>query len=129
MTISQLSSSPDDLSHWSAAGVENVVELLLEKLRSLRDSAVDDEDAVLVQVGGDQLLQEGGGGGGDLAGLHHHAVAGCDGREDGGECEVEREVPGPEHQHHTVGLRVEVRRVEQGDRALRTLPRGTVGLL
>ena len=119
--------SPNYLAHWGAAGVEDVVELLIQQLRGLRDAAIDDEDTAPIQVDGDQLLQECRGGGGDLAGLHHNAIAGGDGREDGGQREVEREVPGSQHQHHSVGLRVEVRSVEQSYRALRTLPMVTVG--
>ena len=114
--------SPDDLPDRRAAGVEDVVELLLEQLGRLRHSPGDDLDAVGVQVARDELLQQGGRGGGDLAGLHDHGVPGGDGGEDGGEGEVEREVPGAEDQDHAVGLRVEVGSVEESDRALGTHP-------
>ncbi len=94
----------DDAADLRGARVEDVVEALVEEPGGHLDVPLDHRDRLGVDIAGDQCGQRGRRGRGDLRRLADHGVAGGDGGGHRQEQQLDRVVPGGDHQSDTEGF-------------------------
>ena len=115
-----------DAPHGAIARVHDVVKLLLEQRRRLRDGAQDAPDGRAVQVPVDELADERGRVRGDLGGLDHAAVACGEDGDERVEHHRDRVVPRRDQQHDALRLGPHEGLTEHGRRRRRGPIRGPV---